>query len=290
MIAIGLQVRPATFGDRQRISNLIFFESHVHRHLEWHEPLEWLGSPNFWALEENGYLLAALACPLASHGAGWVRFFAHSSQIEMKEAWSALWRTAQDAIIQQGGATVAAIARQTWINELLTSNGFHHRQDLVMLEWRPRFLLSNLLQSHADIRPMKTGDLPQVAALDEAAFPPLWRNSPAALSKALTQAQFATVIEDAHGLAAYQISTASPFGAHLARLAVRPDAQKQGLGTALVQDVIRRLNWGSGARLTVNTQSDNAASLALYRKLGFFHTGEKYPILCFDIPSKQEAL
>ncbi len=289
MIAIGLQVRPATFEDRQRISNLIFFESHVHRHLEWHEPLEWLGSPNFWVLEENGCLLAALACPLDSHGAGWIRFFAHSRQIEMKEAWSALWRTAQDAMIQQGGATVAVIARQTWINELLTSNGFRHRQDIVMLEWHPRFLSSNLPQSRADIRPMKIGDLPQVAALDAAAFPPLWRNSLAALSKALTQAQFATVIEDTHGLAAYQISTGNPFGSHLARLAVRPDAQGQGLGTALVQDVIRRLNWGSSARLTVNTQSDNAASLALYRKLGFLHTGEKYPILCFDILPKQEA-
>ncbi len=284
------QARPAVSEDRQAISNLIFFEAHVHRHLEWNEPLEWLGHPHFWALEENGDLLAALACPLDPPGMAWVRFFAHAHKINMEDAWSALWRIAQSAIAQQGGATVAAIARQTWFNHLLKSNGFHHAQDIVMLEWQRHALPSNWLQPRADIRSMQAEDLPLVAELDAAAFPPLWRNSMQALTKALEQAQFATVMEDAHGLAGYQISTGNPFGVHLARLAVRPDAQGQGLGLALVCDVIRRLDWRSGARLTVNTSSDNTASLALYRKVGFRYNGEKYPILCFEVPPQKEAL
>ncbi len=290
MIGIHLQARPAVFEDRQRISNLIFFEAHVHRHLEWNEPLEWLGSPHFWVLEENGNLLAALACPLDPPGMAWVRFFAHAHKIKMEDAWSALWRIAQGAITQQGGATVAAIARQTWFNDLLISNGFHHTQDIVMLEWQRHALPPNWLQPRADIRAMRAEDLPRVAELDAAAFPPLWHNSMQALKKALGQAQFATVMEDARGLAGYQISTGNPFGTHLARLAVRPDAQGQGRGLALVCDLIRRLDWHSGARLTVNTQSDNPASLALYRKLGFRYTGEKYPILCFEAPPQKETV
>jgi ribosomal protein S18 acetylase RimI-like enzyme len=37
-------------------------------------------------------------------------------------------------------------------------------------------------------------------------------------------------------------------------------------------------------RLTVNTQSDNAASLALYRKTGFHETGERYPVYQLPVP------
>jgi len=38
-------------------------------------------------------------------------------------------------------------------------------------------------------------------------------------------------------------------------------------------------------KLSVNTQSDNVASLALYQRLGFIRTGEQYPVYCFDVPA-----
>ena len=131
---------------------------------------------------------------------------------------------------------------------------------------------------------MRPDDLPGVAELDAAAFMPLWQNPLDALEKALPQATSATVVEDAQGLVGYQISTANPFGAHLARLAVRSDAQRNGLGSLIVTDLIRRLKDKGIARLTVNTQSDNLASLALYKKMGFALTGEKFPVYCFSIP------
>jgi ribosomal protein S18 acetylase RimI-like enzyme len=93
------------------------------------------------------------------------------------------------------------------------------------------------------------------------------------------------VAEDAQGLAGYQISTANPFGSHLARLAIRPDAQNQGLGSAIVADLIQRLRGRGHNRLTVNTQSDNQASLALYDKMGFVLTGERFPVFRFDFPA-----
>jgi hypothetical protein len=45
MIEVSLQVRPAVPQDQHQIANLMFFESHVQRHLDWRAPLEWLGSP-----------------------------------------------------------------------------------------------------------------------------------------------------------------------------------------------------------------------------------------------------
>ena len=70
----------------------------------------------------------------------------------------------------------------------------------------------------------------------------------------------------------------SPLGGHLARLAVRPDAQRKGIGTALVRDMLWQFERRGAERVTVNTQEDNQASLTLYQKAGFELTGESYPV------------
>jgi len=283
MIKVSLQVRPAVPQDQHQIANLMFFESHVHRHLDWRAPLEWLGSPFYWVAEDEGSVLAALACPQDPDGVAWVRLFAHAKQLPLDDAWTVLWNAARKDIEQQGGATVALIAMHKWLSDLLIRNGFSHTQDIVMLEWKGLEVPEQPVIDGVMIRTMHTSDLPAVAELDAAAFMLLWQNPLDALEKALPQATSATVMEDAQGLVGYQISTANPFGAHLARLAVRPDAQRRGLGSLIVTDLIRRLKNKNVARLTVNTQSDNHSSLALYEKMGFVVTGEKFPVYCFTV-------
>jgi ribosomal-protein-alanine N-acetyltransferase len=284
MIEVSLQVRPAIPQDQHQIANLMFFESHVHRHLDWRAPLEWLGSPNYWVVEENGRILAALACPQNPTGVAWVRLFAHARQVSLEDAWTVLWSTAQKNIGRRGGATVALIAMQQWLGDLLARHHFTHEQDIIMLEWKGGTVRERPQVSGVEIRTMSASDLPAVAELDAQAFMPLWQNPLNALERALPQATSATVLEDAQGVVGYQISTANPFGAHLARLAVRPDAQQRGLGSLMVTDLIQRLKAKGVARLTVNTQSDNLASLALYKKMGFGLTGEKFPVYCFVVP------
>jgi ribosomal protein S18 acetylase RimI-like enzyme len=284
MIEVSLQVRPAVSQDQHQIANLMFFESHVHRHLDWRAPLEWLGSPNYWVVEENGRILAALACPQNPAGVAWVRLFAHARQLPLEDAWTVLWNTARKSIGRRGGATVALIAMQQWLSDLLARHHFTHQQDIIMLEWKGGITDGGRLANGVKIRTMSIGDLPAVAELDAQAFMPLWQNPLDALERALPQATSATVLEDDQGLVGYQISTANPFGAHLARLAVRPDVQRRGLGSLLVADLIQRLKEKGVARLTVNTQSDNDASLALYKKMGFELTGEKFPVYCFVVP------
>lgn len=287
MIEVSLQVRPAVPQDQHQIANLMFFESHVHRHLDWHAPLEWLGSPYYWVLEDKGRIVGALACPQDPAGVAWVRLFAHARQISLDDAWNVLWNSAQKNIARQGGATVALIAMQQWLSDLLLRNKFVHNLNIIMLEWKGIFIPERSPVNGVEIRPMEANDLPAVAELDAIAFTPLWQNPLDALEKALPQATSATVAEDARGVIGYQISTANPFGAHLARLAVRPDAQQRGLGTLIVSDLLQRLNKKGVARLTVNTQSNNHASLALYKKMGFVLTGEEFPVYSFSIPPSQ---
>ncbi len=277
-------VRPVDLNDHQQLSNLIFFETHIHRHLDWRSPLEWLGAPFYWALEEHRNITAALACPTEVSGIAWVRLFVYAGHGSADNAWTLLWSTAKEEIAQAGGATVAAIAMQLWFQQLLVMSGFENRQNIVMLEWQVQPWLSPVTDE-VKVRQMTEADLHQVVETDNAAFHPLWHNSFDTIKLAYSQALFATVAEDSYGIYGYQISTGHAQRAHLARLAVRPEVQGRGVGRALLNDLFTKVTRNGMLRLSVNTQSDNETSLSLYRKMGFHRTGEEYPVYTFNVPA-----
>ena len=280
-------VRPADLSDHQQLSNLIFFETHLHRHLDWRSPLEWLGAPFYWALEEGRRITAALACPTEVDGIAWVRLFVYSGHWSPQNAWSMLWATAKTEIAGAGGATVAAIAMQPWFRHVLEAGGFENRQQIVMLEWHGSASRQWTAREAGgiQIRAMKQSDLPDVTKTDHASFDPLWHNSYDTIGRAYAQALYATVAENESGIIGYQLTTGHQQRAHLARLAVNPSLQGRGVGQALLSDLYARLTKAGIIRLSVNTQSDNSASLNLYKKMGFNRTGEEYPVYTINIPA-----
>lgn len=280
---INTLVRPAHVNDHQQLSNLIFFETRLHRHLDWRTPLEWLGAPLYWALEEERQITAALACPVEAPGIAWVRLFVHAGRWSAENAWNILWNAAQPEIARAGGAKVAAIVMQPWFQKVLAGSGFENHQSIVMLEWQyqPRVPYE---ARGIRIRNMEQADLPEVERVDASAFPPLWQNPLATLRRGFAQSLTSTVAESEQGIVGYQISTGGRARAHLARLAVHPAVQGHGAGRALLNDLFVRLDQFGIPRLSVNTQSDNETSLNLYGKMGFLRTGEQYPVYTFDVP------
>ena len=276
MINTNLQVRHAVMEDYQQIANLMFYEANVHRHLDWRTPLDWLGAPNYWVLEDGAQITAALACPEDPPQVGWIRLFGHLSNLSLMDAWHPLWDVARHQNIP-----MAAIVVKRWFQNLLLSSGFEFKQNIVLLELKKENYRFFPIPKDIYIRMMTVDDLQAVAQLDIDSFGPFWHNSLDALKRAHSQAIHATVAEDASGIVGYQLSTGNLFGSHLARLGVRNEAQGQGIGSALVSDLIQRLD-ATTARLSVNTQADTVASLALYKKIGFTHTGENYPVLVYS--------
>lgn len=280
-------VRPANREDHQKLSSLIFYESHLHRHLDWRSPLDWLGDPFFWALDEGRQISAALACPTEVDSIAWVRLFVYAGNWSAENAWNVLWPTARQDIARAGGARMAVIAMQNWFQQILMSSGFKNHQRIVMLEWH-----GSASQPGAEgeahgirIRSMAEGDLSHVQRVDAASFDPLWQNSLETLRRAFSQSLLATVAETEAGIAGYQLSTGSGQRAHLARLAVHPALQGRGVGRALLNDLLSKLVNNGIYRLSVNTQSDNVASLRLYQRMGFIRTGEQYPVYVLDVPA-----
>ncbi len=278
MIDLAIRVRSATLQDRPALSDLLFHSSQAHRHLDWCLPLDWLGSSHFWVLEKADRLLAALACPPQAFQVAWVRLFAVGKAISAMDAWRALWNVARAELAHANVIDVGILALHDWLHELLPYTEFSYQQDIVMLEWRGQPVLLPPLPPGISLRPMHRNDLPAVLEVDRDAFAPLWQLPAEELTIAFEQAIFATVLEADSRLLGYQLSTAKPAGAHLARLAVRQETQGRGLGSLLVAHLIMEARRRGLSSLSVNTQATNRSSLAVYHKMGFIRTGERYPI------------
>jgi [ribosomal protein S18]-alanine N-acetyltransferase len=275
--------RNASPSDWHKLANLIHFELHVHRHLDWRPPLDWLGNQPFLVAEEHGNPLAALACPPDPPSVAWIRLFAFTSRITQQAAWELLWPQARSQLLQRPQPiNVAAIPLHNWFEDLLAANGFAEINRVIMLAWHPQNNHQNEKAFNFNIRPMNLDDLEAVEAIDAAAFGSVWQNSRSSLEIAFRQAAVATVVEEESSLIAYQISTATPMGGHLARLAVRPEYQGIGIGKALVRDMLSQFNRRGAQTVSVNTQKDNHASISLYQRAGFKLTGEEYPLYQFS--------
>ncbi len=277
-IGLDFQVRSATQADHRQLANLMHFSPFVHRHLDWRYPLDWIGTSPFYVLETQGQISAALDCTPDPPQVAWVRLFINSGKIPLQESWQALWDMVHSDLGRSGRVITAAIILQDWLPDLLLANGFNTHQSIVMLEREGNIHEEAGLPPGFMIRSMQPEDLPAVARVDASAFDLLWQNSLPSLELAYPQAVFPTVVETGGGVVGYQISTRNPLGAHLARLAVNPSMQGKGLGRALVADLIQNTGRHGMPRLTVNTQSDNFTSLALYNRIGFKETGERFPV------------
>ncbi len=279
------QIRPVKPGDRRRLAALIHLEPYVHQHPGWRAPLEQLDEEGFVVWARPNALQGALALLPETDEVAWVRLFAAAASVTPREAWQALWPQAVAPFRQRGGRWVAAMPFADWFQRLLRTEGFEVVGQVEVLVWRNQPLPKILPVEGARLRPMVAHDLAAVGQVDAQAFGPFWRMAPSSFEIALSHSVWATVVEDltTGQILGFQISTPSPLGGHLARLAVHPRAQGRGVGRWLVGDVLSFFKRNRAEQVTLNTQGDNARALALYEKMGFRKTEEAYPVYRYDL-------
>jgi ribosomal protein S18 acetylase RimI-like enzyme len=272
-------LRRAEKSDRSELYSLLDDEAcKQHRHLDWHSPFDWLGYQPFWLLIKNQRIAAALACPADPPGIAWVRLFGISPYLRPLPTWNILFQKVAEDYINDPSIIFASIALKKWYSDLLLEAGYHLHQHIVVLSWigrnPPRPDISPLT-----IREMLPQDLPRVRYIDQVSFEPIWQNSLDVITRSYKLSNYATVVEENGEIVGFQISSYAFDNAHLSRLAVLPDRQQRGIGRALVSGLIYHfIQELEIRRITVNTQSDNHSSLALYDHMGFSLTGERFPV------------
>ena len=280
---VDLAIRQAGLGDSARLASFLSFRSQIHRHLDWRTALDWLGSQPFLLAEYENELLAAYASPPDPPDFAWIRLFTAATELSPMRVWSMFLERAMADLSGSPNVKLAALALQSWFEELLIRSHFSTNQAIVVLEWESILPPPRSLRSDAAIRSMAPADLVAVAQVDQQSFEPLWQNSFESINRAFKQSALSSVVELEGRIIGYQISTGSSISGHLARLAVLPAFQGQGIGYALVarllSDFSRRGVW----HVSVNTQSDNIASLALYTHMGFRPNGDEFPVYLHDI-------
>jgi ribosomal protein S18 acetylase RimI-like enzyme len=266
----------AKTSDTGEISEFLEHARSIHRHLDWTPLLDWINSPPFLLYREEGTIQGILSCPPDPDKIPWIKCYASQSADSVYQIFSTLITEAV-RVLSKTSDYIYALGLQDWFIRILVQQGFENFQNVVVLAHNrqsPKKVQNSIL----NIRSMEHSDTHEVAELDSLAFEPVWTISEKGLVEAFYQAAHASVVEVDGKIVGYELSTASHFSAHLARVAVLPQFQHENIGLQLVAEMISYFQERDIFEITVNTQDTNKASLHLYKKLGFSQTGDQFPI------------
>lgn len=175
--------------------------------------------------------------------------------------------------------------------EVFRQAGFRTIDTLALLERRLDRRLDNepearLLVGRSGTQRLRVHHLPDAAALDRIAFGDPWGNDAAsltAISDATARHRARIITSSSHSgpprLSGFAITGQSGAVGYLQRLAVHPDARRQGVARALVVDSLRWMRRRGATSAMVNTALDNDAALALYKDAGFHARPDTLTIL-----------
>ena len=140
----------------------------------------------------------------------------------------------------------------------------------------------------APLRRAVEGDRPGVLAVDAASFSPFWRLDEWSLQDALdatpsTRFRVAALPGRSEPVVGYAVCGRTQRRGYVQRLAVQPEWQGRGMGSALVLDGLRWMKRRGVERAVVNTQLDNQPARSLYVRLGFREQPEGLAVLRQDL-------
>ncbi len=273
-----LRLTPYVRRFRRDAMNLINNAARLHLHLDWQAVDEWIDDPEtpvFLAWQGRTLVGVMAAAPPLS-GTSWVRLAVLADDFEAEEVLPELWAQVRMRLNALGVMQVGALLLRRWLMPYMESLGFHYSEDVVTLRRDSGDVLP-ALRSDPHIRRIEWGEAPAVAEVDHAAFDPIWQLSTPALRQAARISALFTVAELDGRFVGYQLTTLHSDGAHLARLATLPELQGQGIGGALLSDMLNHFTRRGITSYSVNTQQTNEQSQRLYRRYGFELSGVDMP-------------
>jgi len=278
-----ISIRVATDADKRSINQLLRRAPYCHLHADWRLPVDWVGWPEFLLCESaspTAELLGCLAATADPLPAAWVRIAAVNSGIDPVELLGLMFEVILPSLNLNGVEQLGWLLAQPWPESWPRALGFQKASAITTYtlghstEWPDA-------NQRVKIRQAENSDLEALAAMEEEAFEPLWRHSPAGLALASQQAtEFEVALLDGE-LAGFYYSVPGSVEdghEHLARITVSPHFQSLGVGRALLASAISGYRKRNVSHVSLNTQVDNLVSHRLYRSFGFRSVGDEIPV------------
>ncbi|MCB8982410.1 MAG: GNAT family N-acetyltransferase [Ardenticatenaceae bacterium] len=286
-------MRTAGESEATAVSRLLRTAEGSHIHVDWRLPVDWLGSPGFVVMPaaqpESGRLLskfftpqerlaACLAATADPPPAAWVRVAAVARAVDTQAMLGQMLAVVEAHLRETAVTQLGWLVAQGWPSEWLPALGFARSNEIETFGKDDFDVPSFSVPPDLHLRPAQSADFVELAAMETAVFEPLWRLSAETLAMAQRDALCFDVAEWNGRLVGYQLSSSGPYSAHLVRLTIAKEAQGHGVGSALLAKAIGTYRQLGLRRATLNTQVDNLTSQRLYRKFGFYATGERLPV------------
>lgn len=135
-------------------------------------------------------------------------------------------------------------------------------------EWRTNNM-ERLATQQLQIRKVKTDDVTAISEIEQASFKdPFPQYFLSQLAEANPETFLVAVIGGK--IAGYAVADKWPDQEHLVSIAVIPESRKKGVGRALLENLLEKVQIG-GMKLEV--RRSNKVAIDLYRKNGFLQTG-----------------
>lgn len=277
--------------EQTAILKLVQMGSQNHLHLDWHPLDRWLQDPTFIPVmqgRDDGVkaFLGAAVQPSAfpdEAKAVWLRMIIPPNSDYRPRAMDILWDDLRSRLRGSNIAQIGLLEIDDWVARYAEHWGFSKINSVITLRRIDRRTLPRNNNRNVVIRDWASTDLSSVCQVDWAAFTPIWRYDKDALLAATQQSFTSTVLESNGQIAGYQMSTRYTESGHLARLAITPSMQGQGLGALLLHKVIQHFDERHITLITVNTQEDNLHSQRLYTRFGFEVTGHAVPVWTLNL-------
>ncbi len=126
-----------------------------------------------------------------------------------------------------------------------------------------------------DVREMAYADLDGVVALEEATFPSPWSRATFADELARPHSRGWLVAEEAGVLVGYGGVMVVDGEAHLMNIAVRSDRRREGVASALLDELVARARELGADRVTLEVRAESDEPIAFYRSRGMQLAGRR---------------
>jgi ribosomal-protein-alanine N-acetyltransferase len=118
------------------------------------------------------------------------------------------------------------------------------------------------------IRPLELGDLSEIEAIEQSAYPTPWSRSMFA-SELAKPTSICLGAFEGDALVGYVINSRYVDAWHIMNVAVAPDRQRRGIATALLDRLFELTRHDERRGFTLEVRVSNEGAIRLYEQLGF---------------------